>query len=32
MESVFALELYVASVDREPVDQNTNCLQIGKRT
>ena len=29
---LFVLELRVASVDGELVDQNTNCLQIGKRT
>jgi len=32
MESVFVVELRVASVDGELVDQNTKCLQIGKRT
>jgi len=29
---LFVLELRVASVDGELVDQNTKCLQIGKRT
>ena len=31
-EVLFVLELRVASVDGELVDQNPNCLQIGKRT